>query len=234
MSEAGYAAIFLVGLLGGTHCVGMCGGIVAALAVQTPGGRAGWPLHLAYNFGRIFSYTAAGALVGAIGGLGLAFGPVARVQLAFYLLASLMLVALGFYLMGFTRSLAFAERLGQGLWKRVQPFTGRFLPVRSVAQALPLGMLWGWLPCGLVYSVLASALVSGSAARGALAMVVFGLGTLPNLLLAGMLFSRFRRFAQSPAARAVSGLLVLGFGLYGLYNAANMGALLWRGQGAAG
>lgn len=234
MSEAGYAAIFLVGLLGGTHCVGMCGGIVAALAVQTPGGRAGWPLHLAYNFGRIFSYTAAGALVGAIGGLGLAFGPVARVQLAFYLLASLMLVALGFYLMGFTRSLAFAERLGQGLWKRVQPFTGRFLPVRSVAQALPLGMLWGWLPCGLVYSVLASALVSGSAARGALAMAVFGLGTLPNLLLAGMLFSRFRRFAQSPAARAVSGLLVLGFGLYGLYNAANMGALLWRGQGAAG
>lgn len=234
MSEAGYAAIFLVGLLGGTHCVGMCGGIVGALAVQTPGGRAGWPLHLAYNLGRILSYTAAGALVGTIGGLGLAFGPVARVQLVFYLLASLMLVALGFYLMGFTRSLAFAERLGQGIWKRVQPFTGRFLPVRSVAQALPLGMLWGWLPCGLVYSVLASALVSGSAVRGALAMAVFGLGTLPNLLLAGMLFSRFRRFAQSPAARAVSGLLVLGFGLYGLYNAANMGALLWRGQGAAG
>jgi sulfite exporter TauE/SafE len=234
LSEAGYAAIFLVGLLGGTHCVGMCGGIVGALAVQTPGGRAGWPLHLAYNLGRILSYTAAGALVGTIGGLGLAFGPVARVQLVFYLLASLMLVALGFYLMGFTRSLAFAERLGQGIWKRVQPFTGRFLPVRSVAQALPLGMLWGWLPCGLVYSVLASALVSGSAVRGALAMAVFGLGTLPNLLLAGMLFSRFRRFAQSPAARAVSGLLVLGFGLYGLYNAANMGALLWRGQGAAG
>ncbi|MBI5786568.1 MAG: sulfite exporter TauE/SafE family protein [Rhodocyclales bacterium] len=234
MSDAGYAAIFLVGLLGGTHCVGMCGGIVGALAVQTPGGRSGWPLHLAYNLGRILSYTAAGALVGAIGGLGLAFGPVAKTQLVFYVLASLMLVALGFYLMGFTRSLAFAERMGQGIWKRILPLTRRFLPARSVAQALPLGMLWGWLPCGLVYSVLANALVTGSAMRGALAMLVFGLGTLPNLLLAGILFSRFRRFAQAPLARTISGLLVMGFGLYGLYNAINLGALLWRGQVAGG
>jgi sulfite exporter TauE/SafE len=232
--DAGYAAIFLVGLLGGTHCVGMCGGIVGALSVQTPGGRAGWQLHLAYNVGRILSYTTAGALVGAVGGLGLAFGPVAKTQLVFYVLASLMLVALGFYLMGFTKSLAFAERLGQGVWTRVQPVTRRFLPARSAAQALPLGMLWGWLPCGLVYSVLATALVTGSAVRGALAMLVFGLGTLPNLLLAGILFSRFRRFAQAPLARAISGLLVMGFGFYGLYNAINLGMLLWRGQGVGG
>ncbi|MDR1999925.1 MAG: sulfite exporter TauE/SafE family protein [Zoogloeaceae bacterium] len=226
MSETGYVAIFLVGLLGGTHCVGMCGGIVGALAAQVSGERAGWPLHLAYNLGRILSYAAAGALVGAIGGLGLAFGPVAKVQLAFYILASLMLIALGFYLMGFTRSLAFVERAGQTLWRRIQPLTRRFLPVRGAAQALPLGMLWGWLPCGLVYSVLANTLVSGSATRGALAMAVFGLGTLPNLLLAGMLLSRFRRFAQARAARIAAGLLVLGFGLYGLFNAVKMAMLL--------
>jgi hypothetical protein len=234
LSETGFVAIFLVGLLGGTHCVGMCGGIVGALAAQNAGGRPAWSLHLAYNFGRILSYSLAGALIGAIGGLGLAFGPVAAVQLSFYILASLMLVALGFYLMGFTRSLALAERLGQSLWNRIRPLTSRFLPVRSVRQALPLGMLWGWLPCGLVYSVLATALVSGSAARGALAMFVFGLGTLPNLLLAGILFSRFRRFAQAPAARMISGLFVLGFGLYGLYNAVGLGGLLWRGQVAGG
>jgi sulfite exporter TauE/SafE len=226
LSETGYVAIFLVGLLGGTHCVGMCGGIVGALAAQVSGERAGWPLHLAYNLGRILSYAAAGALVGAIGGLGLAFGPVAKVQLAFYILASLMLIALGFYLMGFTRSLAFVERAGQTLWRRIQPLTRRFLPVRGAAQALPLGMLWGWLPCGLVYSVLANTLVSGSATRGALAMAVFGLGTLPNLLLAGMLLSRFRRFAQARAARIAAGLLVLGFGLYGLFNAVKMAMLL--------
>jgi uncharacterized protein len=234
LSETGFLAIFLVGLLGGGHCAGMCGGIVGALAAQDVGGRAAWPLHLAYNLGRILSYSLAGALVGAVGGLGLAFGPVASVQLVFYMLANLMLVALGFYLMGFTRSLAFVERMGQSLWARVRPLTARFLPARRFSQALPLGMLWGWLPCGLVYSVLATALVSGSAIRGALAMLVFGLGTLPNLLLAGILFSRFRRFAQAPAVRMVSGSLVLGFGLYGLFNAANLGGLLWRGLVAGG
>lgn len=234
MSTTGFLAVFLVGLLGGVHCVGMCGGIVGALSVQGPTPAAGaWRLHLAYNAGRIVSYAVAGALVGAVGSLGLAFGPLASTQLAFYVLANVMLVALGVYLMGFTRILGFAERFGQRLWRRLQPLTGRFLPARSPAQAFPLGMLWGWLPCGLVYSVLTTALVSGSALRGALAMVVFGLGTLPNLLLAGLLFTRFRRYAQAPAARIVSGLLVLGFGIYGLVNASSLGGWLWR-SGAAG
>lgn len=234
MSEGGLLAVFLVGILGGTHCVGMCGGIVGALAAQGAAGRVGWPVHLGYNLGRISSYVVAGAVFGAIGGLGLAFGPVASVQLGFYLLANLMLVALGFYLMGFTRTLAVAERAGQLLWNRVRPLTARFLPVRRFGQALPLGMLWGWLPCGLVYSVLATTLVSGSAARGALAMLVFGLGTLPNLLLAGVLLSRFQRFARAPAARILSGLIVLGFGIYGLANAGRFGAQLWRGVAAGG
>lgn len=234
MSDTGFLAIFLVGLLGGGHCAGMCGGIVGALAAQGAGGRAAWSLHLGYNLGRIVSYSLAGALVGAIGGLGLAFGPVASVQLVFYVLANLMLVALGFYLMGFTRSLAMVERLGQSLWARIRPLTARFLPARRFGQALALGMLWGWLPCGLVYSVLATALVSGSAGQGALAMLVFGLGTLPNLLLAGILFVRFRRFAQAPSVRLLSGLLVLAFGLFGLFNATHLGGLLWRGQVAGG
>lgn len=230
MFEAGYAAFFLVGLLGGVHCVGMCGGIVGALTAQVAGGRPPMLIHLAYNAGRIASYVIAGALVGAIGGLGLAFGPVARTQLVFYIVANLLLVALGFYLMGLTRTLAPLESLGRSIWVRIQPYTARFLPVRGPAQALPLGMLWGWLPCGLVYSVLANALVAGSAIRGAAAMLAFGLGTLPNLLLAGLLLVRFRRFAQSRTVRIVSGLLVLGFGLYGLINAYRMGGVLWHGQ----
>jgi sulfite exporter TauE/SafE len=227
LSDAGFLAIFLVGLLGGTHCVGMCGGIVGALAAQDAAGRAAWPLQVAYNLGRISSYVLAGAVVGAIGGLSMAFSPVASVQLGFYVLANVMLVALGFYLMGFTRFLAFTERFGQILWKRIRPLTSRFVPVRRFSQALPLGMLWGWLPCGLVYSVLATAMVSGSPARGALAMLVFGLGTLPNLLLAGILLSRFRRFAQAPAVRVCSGLLVLCFGVWGLTNAGGLGGQLW-------
>jgi hypothetical protein len=224
MPDSTFLALFLVGLLGGGHCVGMCGGIVGALAMQGDGGRAALPLHLAYNAGRIASYAIAGAIAGAIGGLGLLAGPTLPLRLGLYLLASLMLVAMGLYLIGFAGALAWIERAGQGVWQRIQPLTARFLPVRGVAQALPLGLLWGWLPCGLVYSALATALATGSAVRGGAAMLAFGLGTLPNLLLAGYVFARFRGVAQSRVVRVVSGLLVLGFGLAGLWRAMSLPA----------
>lgn len=213
MPDSGYLALFLVGLLGGTHCVGMCGGIVGALSLGAP---ARWSMHLAYNAGRILSYTAAGAIAGALGAASLGLEGQVPVRLVLYLLANLMLVALGLYLLGLTRALAFTERFGQHLWRRLQPLTRRFLPARSVAQALPLGLLWGWLPCGLVYSALASALTAASAGRGALLMLAFGLGTLPNLLLAGIVLARLNEFVRRPWVRTASGLLVLGFGLYGL------------------
>jgi uncharacterized protein len=212
MPDSVYPALFLVGLLGGTHCIGMCGGIVGALSM---GGQRRWSLHLAYNGGRIASYTLAGAAAGGLGAAGIGLGET-TVRLALYLFANLMLVALGLYLIGVTRALALTERIGQSLWQRIQPLTRRFLPVRSVAQAFPLGLLWGWLPCGLVYSCLATALASGSAGSGALAMLAFGIGTLPNLLAAGILFARMNAFVRRPAVRTVSGLLVLGFGIYGL------------------
>ncbi len=214
MPDSGFIALFLVGLLGGTHCVGMCGGIVGALSLGAP---ARWGMHLAYNAGRIASYSLAGALAGALGGASLALDGQLPVRIALYFLANLMLVALGLYLTGFTRALAFTERLGQFLWRHLQPLTRRYLPARTAAQAFPLGLLWGWLPCGLVYSALASALTAGSPGRGAGLMAAFGLGTLPNLLLAGMLLARLNEFTRRPVVRLVSGLLVLGFGLYGLF-----------------
>lgn len=235
MPETGYFAVFLIGLLGGVHCVGMCGGIVSALTVQVrlPGqsspARREWPLHLAYNLGRIGSYTAAGAAMGAIGTVGMLFNEVLPVQLALYVAANLMLVALGLYLTGFTRALSGVERLGQRLWARIQPLTRRFLPARSVAQAFPLGVLWGFLPCGLVYSVLATALVTGSAERGAALMLAFGLGTLPNLLLAGMLLTRLRDVVRNQAVRTGAGLVVLAFGVYGVVTTPTLGAALWNG-----
>lgn len=230
MPETGYLAVFLIGLLGGTHCVGMCGGIVSALTVQMPGQkRREWPLHLAYNIGRITSYTAAGAAMGAIGTVGMLFNDLLPIQLGLYVAANLMLVALGLYLTGFTRALAPVERLGQRLWSRIQPLTRRFLPARTVAQALPLGMLWGFLPCGLVYSVLATALVTGAAERGAGLMLAFGLGTLPNLMLAGLLLKRLRDVVRNQAVRTGSGLVVLGFGVYGLVTTPTLGSNLWNG-----
>lgn len=219
MPDSGLLALFLVGLLGGTHCVGMCGGIVGALSM---GGRARWSLHLAYNSGRIFSYAAAGALAGALGAASLGLEGQLPVRMALYGVANLMLVALGLYLLGVTRVLAPVEGLGLKLWRHVQPLTRRFLPARTASQAFPLGLLWGWLPCGLVYSALATALTAGSVGRGALAMLAFGLGTLPNLLLAGILLGRLQAFSRRPAVRIASGLLVLGFGVYGFVGLASM------------
>ena len=232
MPDTGFIAVFLIGLLGGVHCVGMCGGIVSVLSTQTvrmPGAASVFPLHLAYNLGRISSYVIAGALVGAIDSFGMLLNDMLPVQMALYVAANLMMIALGLYLTGFTQSLAFTERIGQVLWRRIQPFTRRFLPARSVAQAYPLGLLWGWLPCGMVYGVLTAALLSGSASRGAATMLAFGLGTLPNLLLAGMLLQRLRSIVQARYVRLGSGLLVIAFGVWGLINATTLGGRLWAG-----
>ncbi len=216
MPESSYLALFLIGLLGGTHCIGMCGGIVGALSMGA-GSRPS--LHLAYNFGRIISYGAAGAVAGALGGASLALSGQLPVRIILFVLANLMLVALGLYLIGVTRALAFTERFGQKLWRHLQPFSKRFLPARSVAQAFPLGLVWGWLPCGLVYSALVTALTSGSALRGAGMMLAFGAGTLPTLLLAGLLAVRLNEYVAKPVVRFAAGLLVLAFGLWGLFAA---------------
>lgn len=230
MPDAGYLAVFLVGLLGGTHCVAMCGGVVGALGVSAPGTRQRqWPIQLGYNAGRVGTYAALGAAMGAVGSAGLLFGDVLPVQLVLYVFANLMLVALGLYLTGHTRILAPVERAGGRVWRRIQPLTRHLLPVRSPVRAVPLGMLWGFLPCGLVYSVLTTALVSGSATRGAGLMLAFGLGTVPNLLLAGLAFGRFRQLTHDTRVRAVAGLLVMGFGFFGLYHAPTLGGQLWSG-----
>lgn len=225
MPESTYLALLLVGLLGGTHCIGMCGGIVGALSLGAP---ARLSLHLAYNAGRMVSYAMAGAIAGALGEASMALSGQLPVRTVLYLLANLMLIALGLYLMGVTRALAFSERFGEKLWRHLQPLSRRYLPARTVVQAFPLGLLWGWLPCGLVYSALTTALSSGSAARGAGLMLAFGAGTLPNLLLAGLLAARLQEFARNPVVRVASGLLILGFGVWGLVGVSGLAQLVLR------
>jgi sulfite exporter TauE/SafE len=198
----------------------MCGGIVAALSGQAGSSRL--PLHLAYNFARVASYAIAGALAGMVGSLGLLLDGVLPVQLGLYLLANAMLIALGLYLTGVSQVATAMERLGMGLWRRVQPLTWHLLPADTLPRALGLGLLWGWLPCGLVYGVLATALLSGNALDGAAIMAAFGLGTIPNLLLAGLAMRRFTGALQARPVRVAAGSLVLGFGVYGLAHAATL------------
>ncbi|TAN74735.1 MAG: sulfite exporter TauE/SafE family protein [Gallionella sp.] len=217
MTDFSIVAVFFVGLLGGVHCLGMCGSIVGMLAAQLPKQGMRWPFHLAYNSGRVASYALAGALVGAVGQAGLLLRDVVPIQHLLFALSSLMLVALGLYLAGIWGMVRRIERVGGLLWRRIQPLARGLFPVDTVSRALLLGMLWGWLPCGLVYSVLVSALASGDAQSGALIMLAFGLGTLPNLLAIGLFWESAKRRAQSPRVRMAAGLLVAGFGVYGLF-----------------
>lgn len=217
MTDFSIFALFLVGLLGGVHCLGMCGSIVGIFTAQVPKDQPRWPFHLAYSGGRIASYALAGALVGAVGQAGLLLRDVLPVQHLLFALSSIMLIVLGFYLSGGWGAVRRLEQLGAGLWKILQPYTAKLLPVNTLPRALGLGALWGWLPCGLVYSVLLTALASGSASQGALMMLAFGLGTLPNLLAIGLFWESIKGWVQSPRVRLVAGLTVATFGVYGLF-----------------
>ncbi|MEO8418972.1 MAG: sulfite exporter TauE/SafE family protein [Methylophilaceae bacterium] len=216
MLELTLTAAFLVGLLGGGHCVGMCGGIVSAVTIALPASKPKTGFLLAYNAGRILSYSAAGLLAGAVGASSFFLEHVLPIEKLLYGLASIMLVLLGLYLAGIWRGVTLLEVAGGTLWRRLQPYSKYFLPVRTLPQAFALGTLWGWLPCGLVYSVLVAAIATGSPGRGGLLMLAFGIGTLPALLAMGMAAVRLKVLLQNIWVRRVSGLAVIGFGLAGL------------------
>lgn len=238
--------VFAIGLLGSVHCIGMCGGIVSALSVTTsgrkpfpvvvvghPAGAAVSPAagrafaSFAYNAGRIASYMSAGAIAGGLVGGARTLSGLAPVQAAGYWMANLMLVALGLYLLDAWRGLTQLEAAGQSVWRRVQPLTAHVLPADTAGKSFALGMLWGWLPCGMVYSVLLTAMLTGSALSGALVMLAFGLGTLPALLAFGVLGASLSNWTRRRGVRLAAGLLVLGFGLLGLMRAAAGISLGW-------
>ena len=233
MNAISLAPVFMVGLLGSVHCAGMCGGIVSAFSmapvrafpVAVISLRSAAPIAalgrvLAYNGGRIASYTAAGALAGGLAGAARVLVGLAVFESIGYWLANLMLLVLGLYLMDAWRGLAHLEQLGRSAWRRIEPLTAMLLPLDSPLKLMAMGGLWGWLPCGMVYSVLLTAMLSGSALSGAAVMLAFGLGTLPMLLSMGMLGAPLRSWIQRRAVRIASGLVVFGFGVLGLLRAA--------------
>jgi uncharacterized protein len=216
MLEFSLISAFLVGLLGGGHCVGMCGGIVGAVSMHLPHRRSKVPFLLAYNTGRILSYSLAGAIAGLVGASSFFLEHVLPIQHVLYGISSLMLIALGLYLAGIWHGVTYLESAGKIIWKTLQPYSKRYIPVQNFKQAFLLGSLWGWLPCGLVYSVLIAAIASGNALSGGLLMLAFGFGTLPTLLTMGLAAVRLKTVLQNIWVRRASGLLVLGFGLMGL------------------
>jgi sulfite exporter TauE/SafE len=203
-------AAFLLGLAGSGHCLAMCGGVTTALGLATPRDASGRPrpaLLLGCQIGRIVSYSLAGLLfAGALGGAIalLDIESVRKVLRAFAALALLFAALVAFGYLGNSSS-----RLGHALWRQLAPLGRRFLPIDSLPRACAFGMLWGWMPCGFVYSVLLIATLQQSAVRGAITMAAFGLGTLPGLFLTALASRRFVALTATRAARRVAGSVLV-------------------------
>jgi len=220
-----YMAALLAGLLGATHCIGMCGSITAALSLSFPKEvRSSAPkrlIHLlAINLGRISGYALIGAAMGFIGGT--STGPL-DAQPALWvstIISTAVLIALGFYYLGFTAVLSPLERLGHRLWRRVQPITLKIQPGRALHSSYASGLLWSFLPCGMVYGAAALAFASGKLIAGAQVMLLFGFATLPTLLSAGFFASELDKLLQQQWVRRIAGISL--FALAGYF--------LWRSQ----
>lgn len=212
-----WVGAFFIGLVGAGHCMGMCGGIASMLSIGQTAPSKLTPLF--YNLGRLLSYTLIGALVGgavsSISQLGELNSILAWLRIA----AAVFMVLLACYLGRWWHGLLYIEKLGQALWKWISPAGKALLPLKSPAHALPFGLVWGWLPCGLVYSTLTWSAVSGSALNGALVMFMFGLGTLPAMLLVGHGAKSLKGLQNSVIFRHIVALLLLTYGLYTGYGA---------------
>ncbi|WP_228550818.1 sulfite exporter TauE/SafE family protein [Endozoicomonas sp. OPT23] len=209
-------AALTIGLLGGTHCIGMCGGITSALSLSLKG-RSSFDtarLLLTYHLGRISSYALAGIILGTLGWF---LGDASQsLQQGLRYLAGFMLIAMGLYISGWWKGLMKLEKAGNVLWKRIQPIASKLIPVKTTGNALALGALWGWLPCGMVYSTLIWSASSGSPAQSGLLMAAFGLGTLPTVLLTGIFARQLTAFIQSAVTRNIAGLMMIVFGLWSI------------------
>ncbi len=227
MVESLFITAFLVGLFGGVHCLGMCGGVVGTLTFNlSPQHQLSqWrmlPFQLAYNLGRISSYVIAGALIGLLAASLTTLVPFLPFQQTLQIFAGLFMLALGLYLAGWWNGIVVIEKVGGLLWQRLQPYTKKLTPVKSLHQAWLYGLVWGWLPCGLVYSVLIMAFSAASAAQGALVMLAFGLGTLPNLMLMGVFAFYFTRLARTLWVKRMAGLSVMSMGIWQIYLALSL------------
>lgn len=225
MALSALIAAWLAGTLGGGHCLAMCGGFLAALSGA---GRPAQPLlpartlalrQLPYNFGRVTTYSLLGAALGAAGGASLVAVDWLPLQRALFVVANLFLLALGVGIALRREGGAPWLRAGAALFARLSPAVRALATRDSVPARYALGMIWGFIPCGLVYGVLPIALFSGSALAGGAVMLAFGLGTLPNLVAAGWLVARAPAWLDGRVTRYGAALLLIGFAAFGIWRA---------------
>lgn len=216
LSDFSLFTLFLLGFFGGTHCIGMCGGLSSAFVLQLPPERNRFAMLLALNGGRIAGYTLIGGTLGALGGLGISLDQTRNLQNILFAAAHLLLLFSGLYLAGLSSWVRRIESIGVPVWKRLNPLLGRLLPVRTLYGGFAAGILWSWLPCGLIYSASLYALGSGGAIEGAILMAAFGAGTLPNLLAMGLFASQLKNVLQNRFIRLTAGLTIAAWAVWQL------------------
>lgn len=212
---------FFVGLIGAGHCMGMCGGIASLLSSSKP--HPAIPLF--YNLGRLISYALFGFIIGGAVASVAEFSQINNVLAWLRLLTALFMILLALYIGRWWHGLLAIEKLGQYLWRYISPAGKFFLPLKSPFYALPFGFIWGWLPCGLVYSMLTWAAVSGSSINGSLVMLSFGLGTLPAMLFVGYGASYLHKLQQNLYFRNIGALVILIYGIHTAYGSVKLLAL---------
>ncbi|MFC1694734.1 sulfite exporter TauE/SafE family protein [Pseudomonadota bacterium] len=168
---------FLAGLLGSGHCFGMCGGIAAGLGAMSKG-RGVVPA-LQFNLARLLSYAALGLIAATVLGGVSNLVPIGR---WLRILTAVMILLIGLKFLFDFRGIEFIERGGAGLWKKIMPLAMRAGGRQDALGRLLLGACWGFIPCGLVYSVLMTAASTANPVSGAVTMLAFGAGTLPSML----------------------------------------------------
>lgn len=198
----------------------MCGGVIAGLNFAIPKGKPLLPFALCYNIGRIFSYAVAGAMAGMLGQI---FShQMANGVVVLKLISGAFLILLAAYIGNWWRGLAWLESKGKYIWKFLMPLSKKFVPFVSPLSALPYGLIWGWLPCGLVYSTLTWSLSSGDSISGSLWMLCFGLGTLPATLLIAYASKDLMALVKAPRTRQLIALTLLLFGFYSISQSASL------------
>lgn len=232
---------FIIGLIGSGHCIAMCGGITTMLTSALPSSNKyqaqqipinnqstslantsinsnsiGYNnkaiLVICYHIGRITSYSIIGAIVGFTGSI--AAKNIGMPLAGLRMFSAIFIILLGLYLGQWLMWLNRVEVLGKYLWQYISPLASKAIPVNSPIKALTLGAVWGWLPCGLVYSTLTWALASGNILTGASIMLFFGLGTLPALLTLSMGFNSIKNNLTKPILRKTMALALISFGIY--------------------
>lgn len=196
----------LTGLLGGAHCAVMCGGIATGLSV---GQRSSWWVAAQPNLGRIAGYAIGGALAGGVGQAVLGVARMPSLVIASRAAVGIVLVLAALRLLDRSGRFAFLAVPGARLWQRLRPLQRRLLPADTAPKRLGLGVLWGWMPCGLSTQLLIAAWLQASAWHGAMTMLAFGLATLPVMLPLTWAGARFGQRLQRGGWRIASAMVVL-------------------------